>query len=259
MLGSRGAVETDHVDAHAFEDGKRGVDVRTQQHAAGGVERDLGLDRQIDSGLVEGFVDARDRGFDFKDILRGFDEQHIHPAADQTDCLLTEYLGEVVEGDIRKLRIIGRWQFPGRSNRTGNKTRLPCFPGIFIGKLSSEPGSGFIDLDHAILQAIFLHRDAVGAEGVRLEHVHADLEERAMDLFHGFRVGDDKKVVASVVLLAAEVFGSEVLHLQAGAHRPVEDEDFLFEGVEIASVCVFAFGHICFLCKLDLPEIHKGN
>ena len=68
-----------------------------------------------------------------------------------------------------------------------------------------------------------------------------------MDFFHGFGIRDDEVVVASVVLLAAEMFGGQVLDLQAGAHRAVEDEDFLFEGVEIFSVCVFSFGHICFL------------
>ena len=90
------------------------------------------------------------------------------------------------------------------------------------------------------MQAIFLHRDAVGTEGVRFEHVHADFEERAMDFFHGFGIRDDEVVVAAVVLLAAEMFGSQVLDLQARAHRAVEDEDFLFEGVEVTAVGVFS-------------------
>ena len=48
VLGAGGTVETDDVDAHAFEDGERGVDIGAEQHAAGRIERDLGLDRQID-------------------------------------------------------------------------------------------------------------------------------------------------------------------------------------------------------------------
>jgi len=52
-----------------------------------------------------------------------------------------------------------------------------------------------------------------------------------MDFLHGFGIRDDEEVVAAVVLLAAEMLGSQVLDLEAGAHRPVEDEDFLFEGV----------------------------
>ncbi len=61
-----------------------------------------------------------------------------------------------------------------------------------------------------------------------------------MDFFHGFGIRDDEIVVASVVLLAAEMFGSEVLDLQAGSHRAIEDEDFLFEGVEVTAVGVFS-------------------
>ena len=90
MLRTRGTVETDDVDAHAFQDGQRGVDVGAKQHAAGRVERDLGLDREIDSCLVEGLVDADDRGLDFENVLGGFDQQHVHAAADQAHCLLAE-------------------------------------------------------------------------------------------------------------------------------------------------------------------------
>ena len=90
VLGSRGAVETDDIDAHAFEDGERRVDVGAEQHATRRIERDLSLDRQIDLSLVEGFVNARDGGFDFENVLRGFDQQHIHAALDQTDSLLAE-------------------------------------------------------------------------------------------------------------------------------------------------------------------------
>ena len=54
-----------------------------------------------------------------------------------------------------------------------------------------------------------------------------------MDFFHGFGIRDDEIVIASVILLAAEMFGSQVLHLQARSHRAIKDEDFLFEGVEV--------------------------
>ncbi len=61
-----------------------------------------------------------------------------------------------------------------------------------------------------------------------------------MDFLHGFGIRDDEIVIASVVLFAAKMFGGEMLVLQAGAHRAVEDEDFLFEGVEVFSVCIFS-------------------
>ena len=114
------------------------------------------------------------------------------------------------------------------------------FAAYSSASLRARLAAAIVDLDDAVLQFVFRHRDAVGTEGVRFEHVHADLEERAMDFFHGFGIRDDEVVVASVVLLAAEMLGSQVLDLQAGSHRAVEDEDFLFEGVEVAAVCVFS-------------------
>ncbi len=61
-----------------------------------------------------------------------------------------------------------------------------------------------------------------------------------MDFFHGGGIRDDEVVIAAVVLFTAEMLGSQVLHLQAGPHRAIEDEDFLFDGVEVFSVCVFS-------------------
>ncbi len=37
---------------------------------------------------------------------------------------------------------------------------------------------------------------------------------------------------------------SQVLYLQARAHGAVEDKDFLFEGIEIAAISIFTFGHV---------------
>ncbi len=61
-----------------------------------------------------------------------------------------------------------------------------------------------------------------------------------MNFFHSFGKRDDEVVVASVVLLATEMLGCEILDLQAGAHCAVEDKHFLFEGVEVTAICVFS-------------------
>ncbi len=117
--------------------------------------------------------------------------------------------------------------------------RLPVAR-ILIRQTAREACRCLVNLDDPVLQFVFCHRNAVRAEGVRLEHVHSDLEERAVDFFHGFGVRDDEVVIAAVVLLAAEVLGGELLVLQAGAHRAVEDEYFLFKSIEVAAVGVFA-------------------
>ena len=101
VFGSRGAVETDDIDAHAFEDGERGVDVGAEQHATRRIQRDLSLDRQMVLSLIESFVNARDGGFDFENVLRGFDQQQVHAALNETNSLLAENIDEFVIGDIR--------------------------------------------------------------------------------------------------------------------------------------------------------------
>jgi hypothetical protein len=90
------------------------------------------------------------------------------------------------------------------------------------------------------LKFIFDHRDTVGAEGVSFEHIHADFEKGAVNFFHGLRIRDDEVIVATIKLFAAKMLGGQVLILQARSHCAIENQDFLFEGVEVAAVGVFA-------------------
>src|ERR1700752_2086800 len=188
MLRSGGTVETDDIDAHAFKNGKRRADIRAEQHATGRVERYLSLNRQIYLTLVEGFVKTADRGFDFENILRGFDEEEVHAAADQTDSLFAENVDEFVEADVGKLRVGRGGEVARGPDGAGDETWLICFACIFICESAREACGGFVDFDYAVTQFIFRHRDAVGTEGVRFEHVHAYFEKRAMDFFHCFRI-----------------------------------------------------------------------
>ena len=107
-----------------FENGQRGLHVGAEQHASGGVERDLGLDGQVDAGLVEGLMDAGDGGLDFEDVLRGFDQEEVHPASNQTDSLLPEYVGQFVETDVGEFGVIGGGQFAGGADGASNETIL---------------------------------------------------------------------------------------------------------------------------------------
>ena len=61
-----------------------------------------------------------------------------------------------------------------------------------------------------------------------------------MDFFHSFGIRDDEIVVATIILFAAKMLGGEMLVLQTGSHRAVEDENFLFEGVEIFAICILS-------------------
>ena len=87
------------------------ADIRAEQHAPGGIERDLGLDRQMDAGLFEGFLNAGDGGFDFEDVLRGFDQQQIHAAAHQAEAC-SRKTREFVEADIGEFGIAAEGSLP---------------------------------------------------------------------------------------------------------------------------------------------------
>jgi hypothetical protein len=66
------ALQAAGVDAHAFEDGERCVDIGAEQHTACRIKRDLSLDRQILLSLSESIVNTSNSGFDFENVLRGF-------------------------------------------------------------------------------------------------------------------------------------------------------------------------------------------
>ena len=53
VLRAGGAVQADHIDGQAFQDGQGGGDIGAQQHAPGGIQGDLDLDRQVDAGLAQ--------------------------------------------------------------------------------------------------------------------------------------------------------------------------------------------------------------
>ena len=51
-----------------------------EQHAAAGIQCDLGLDGQGDAGSFKSQLDAVNGSLDFQNILLGFKQQQIHTA-----------------------------------------------------------------------------------------------------------------------------------------------------------------------------------
>ncbi len=74
------------------------------------------------AGLFKRLVAAGDGGFDFEDVLRGLNQQQVHPAADEANRLFTKYFGEVIEGDIGEFGVVGGGEFAAGSDGTGHKT-----------------------------------------------------------------------------------------------------------------------------------------
>ncbi len=177
VLGPGGAIQTYDVDGQALEDGQGGMHIGAKQHATGGVEGDLGLDGEVDLRLFEGPMAAGDDGADLEDVLRGLDDEHVHATPDEADGLFAEDIHEIIEGDVGQLRVIGGGQLAGRANGAGHEARLPGSRRVLVGQFAGQRGADLVDLDDSILQAVLLHRDAIGAEGVGLDDIHADLKE----------------------------------------------------------------------------------
>ena len=149
-----------------------------------------------------------------QDILRGLDQQQVDPALDQADGLLAEDVGQLVEGDVGKLGIVGGGQLAGGPDRAGHEARLSGLRRqIFIRQAARQRGRGPVDLEHPLRQAVFAQGDAVGAEGVGLDHIHADLQEGAVHLLDRLGVADHQVIVAAVGALAAKLLGGQLLLL----------------------------------------------
>ncbi len=243
MFRAGGTIQADDVNRQFLENGDGGVGIRAEEHPPGGVERDLGLDRQPVPGFGEGQGHAVDGGFDFEDVLRGFDQDQIHAALNQADGLIAENVGQFVELQVREFGVIGRGQLAAWADGTGDEARLAGLGGEFIRQAARQAGGGLVDFMGPFCQAIFAERQAVGAEGVRFEHIHADFQKRAVDFFNGGGIGNDEEIVAAIIFFAAKMLGGQMLVLQAGAHRAIENENFLFERVEVAAVGVGTVGH----------------
>ena len=78
-----GTVEADHVDPQCLQRVERGADLRTQQHRAGGLHRDVNDDRRVQSERRHRVLSPDDSSFRLQQILRGFDQHRIRAALQQ--------------------------------------------------------------------------------------------------------------------------------------------------------------------------------
>ena len=76
--------------------------------------------------------------------------------------------------------------------------------------------------------------DREGAEGVGLDDVDADVEERPVELLDQLGGADRQHLVAALELGSAEVVGAEAERLEVRPGRPVEDDHPLAQRLEVA-------------------------
>jgi CRISPR/Cas system CMR-associated protein Cmr3 (group 5 of RAMP superfamily) len=85
----------------------------------------------------------------------------------------------------------------------------------------------------AIRDAVLGENDAERAEGIGLDDVHADVEERSMELFYRARFGDGEYLIATLERRASEIVSGKILELKVGAGRAVVNKNLLGQRREV--------------------------
>ncbi len=224
--GAGGAVDADDVDVQRVDGREGGADLGAEQHAAGELHGDLGLDRHLPAGRGHGPAAADDGGLHGEEVEVGLEEEQVDAALEQRGGLDLVGVAQLGEADLPEAGRLG-----ARAHGAGHEA-LAVGGGEVVGDLPGDAGVGERDLVGPVGHAVLAERDGEGAEGVRLDHVGAHLEVRRVQRGHGVGPGDGEVLVAALEGLTAEVVGRQVLGLQPGARGAVVDDDTLGNQVE---------------------------
>ncbi len=141
----------------------------------------------------------------------GFDQQQIDAALRQAANLLRKGCARLIEADLSQ-----RLQTHAQGT---DGARNPGLSALLVGPLvhclARQLGSGPVDLDHLVREAIALQTQGIGAKSIGLDNLRARLQIFLVDGSHQFRLGEIQFVVAAVDEDAASV--------QAGAHGPIAE------------------------------------
>ena len=224
-LGASGAVQPDPEEVAVGEGGVEGLHVLTAEDRPHRLNGGLDGDGEIDAGCLRRAVDPFEGRLHVQRVLRRLDEKEVGAA-------LGERGGQRPVG-IDKLvprRSAGDGEaFRRRPHRAGDPTR-PFLGGEVAGGPPRDLSRGPPNLLRLRHEVVLGEHHRHGAERVRLDDVSPGLEESAVDALDGVGPGEVQALVTAVVLLAAEVVGSEVQRLDARAHGAVDDQNPLRQG-----------------------------
>ena len=213
------AVEADHVGSHGFERGDRGADLGTHEHPPGGLHRDLHHERKLAAGVGHRPPARDERGLRLEQVVDRLDQQHVGAARDQPGGLLLVVGPQRVERDRAERRQ------PRAGADRADDPAGPIRGAPLLGRLLGEPGRGHVHVVGLVRDAVFGEHQRKGAERGGLDRVDPDREVLGVHLADEVGSGHDEVLVAALERLAAEVVGAEILALDPGAERTVEDQD----------------------------------
>ncbi len=224
LLRPGGAVQADDRHVQRLDDDLRRGDVGADQHGAGGLDGDLGHDRQLPAGLAHRDPGAVDRGFQLQRVLAGLAQDHVGAACDQAGRLDLEGLLQALIADVAE-----RGQAGAGADRADHETRATA-AGL-LDRLVRQHGGDAVDLERLVGEVELAERDRRAAEAVGLDRIGAGREIAAMDRAH--QVGPAQVQDLGAVLVAPEiVLDREIAALDLGAHGAVEQQHLVLEGGE---------------------------
>src|SRR5579884_2344526 len=124
MLWSRRAIQSNNIDTQRHQRCHHCCDISTEQHASARIKRDLGLNRNSSSHLLHSAAHTCNGCAYLKDILAGFNEQHINTTFKQRRSLFTEHFDQLLVRDVAQERVVRRRKHPCRADRASNKAWL---------------------------------------------------------------------------------------------------------------------------------------
>jgi hypothetical protein len=196
-----------------------------RQDAARGIgDRAADDDGQALAGVGHQFIQRKDGGLGIERVKDGLDQEQIGAAFQQALGLFAVGVAQLIEADVAGTRVVHIGADAGRARRGAQGT----------GGLARLAGGGHVQLAGDVAQAVVFLGDAGGTEGVGLDQVSAGSQVLVVDLADHIGPGELQQVVVALQILAvvgkaraAKVGFAELVALDHGAHRAVDDDDAL--------------------------------
>ena len=205
------------------------------------------------------------RRFHIQRIERRLDEQQVHAALDEGFDLLAVARRHLVEA-VRPLRRPGdvrreRQRLGGRADAAGH----PDLPAGLVGRGAGNPGPGAGHLPRMGLQPVLLLGDPVRAEGIGFNDVGPG---GYVGLVYGRNDVRPRQVQALVVALQGngrirkdtlpEIFFRQAVTLNLGAHRPIQPQHLLPQGIRQIHTTYNPFFNHC-LQRYKQSDLHQSK
>ena len=238
--GAQRAIEADGQRPCMTHRVPEGLDRLARQDAAGGVgDGARNHQRQAITRLLEKGLDGEQRRLGVERVEHRFEQENVDTALGQRPRLLEVGVGQLVEGDVARRRVIDIGRDRGclgrRPERAGGKAR-PVGRGKLDAGGLGDTRRGKIHFNREMLEVVVGLGDTGGAEGVGLDDVGAGGEVLPVNFGNqrGLRQREQLVVTLHVMRTAGKVCAAisrliEFVLLDHGAHGTVHDQDAAFE------------------------------